>query len=185
MWMPPPSERSRAGQRTRHCRLSPAIGRDRLAVVARTVAHGIASTAAVPVRWSATENVVWRTPVPGRGHSSPVIVGDRVFLTTAEDKAQVQSVLAFDRGSGKQLWKIDVSRGGFPRRHSSSRTHTPRRPLPATASVCWSRSSITKPSGHGSCRSTANKCGKRRSGHSILNRMNMAMPLRRFSTAGP
>ena len=37
----------------------------------------------VPTRWSATENVAWKTAVPGAGHSSPIVWGERVFLTTA------------------------------------------------------------------------------------------------------
>lgn len=35
----------------------------------------------LPVSWSATENVRWKTPLPGPGHSSPIIWGDRIFLT--------------------------------------------------------------------------------------------------------
>ena len=37
----------------------------------------------LPDDWSATRNVLWKTPIPGRGHSSPVVWGDRIFLTTA------------------------------------------------------------------------------------------------------
>jgi outer membrane protein assembly factor BamB len=49
---------------------------------------GVAETsAALPVRWSATENVAWVTEVPGRGWSSPVVWGDRVFVTSAVNKA--------------------------------------------------------------------------------------------------
>ncbi len=66
-----------------------------------------------PTQWSRDKNVVWRVPVPGRGHSSPIVLGDRVFLTTADEKEQVQSVLCFDRATGKQVWKTDVHRGGF------------------------------------------------------------------------
>jgi outer membrane protein assembly factor BamB len=44
----------------------------------RGIAHGT-----IPLRWSATENVLWRTPIPGRGHSSPVVWDELVFLTTA------------------------------------------------------------------------------------------------------
>lgn len=36
-----------------------------------------------PVRWSRTENIVWRTPIEGRGHSTPVVIGNRVLVTTA------------------------------------------------------------------------------------------------------
>src|SRR5947208_10352801 len=38
-----------------------------------------------PTRWSATDNVVWNVPVPGKGHSSPVLWGDRIYLTTADE----------------------------------------------------------------------------------------------------
>src|SRR5262245_20959278 len=36
-----------------------------------------------PLRWSDKENIAWKAAVPGKGHSSPVIWGDRIFLTTA------------------------------------------------------------------------------------------------------
>ena len=38
---------------------------------------------AAPVRWSTTENVKWKTPIPGKGHSTPIIWEDRIYLTTA------------------------------------------------------------------------------------------------------
>ncbi len=85
--------------------------------------NGIAVTGAdVPTKWSETENVVWKTPVPGRGHSSPIVVGDKVFLETADEAKKVQSVVAFDRKTGKQLWKTDVSTGGFARKNHPKNT---------------------------------------------------------------
>jgi len=47
-------------------------------------ARGVALAEGLPDRWSATENVAWKTDIPGRGWSSPVVVGNRVFLTTCE-----------------------------------------------------------------------------------------------------
>ena len=44
---------------------------------------GISQDANPPIEWSATENVLWKTPIPGKGHSSPIIHGDRAFVTTA------------------------------------------------------------------------------------------------------
>ena len=44
---------------------------------------GIAAEAAYPEEWSVDRNVAWKTPVPGRGHSSPIVWGDRIFLTTS------------------------------------------------------------------------------------------------------
>src|SRR5258706_720198 len=59
----------------------------------------------VPVHWSATSNVVWKTEIPGRGHSSPIVWGDRIFLLTAiEDKLE-RTVVCLDRKSGAILWQ--------------------------------------------------------------------------------
>lgn len=66
-----------------------------------------------PTEWDRDKNVVWSTKISGRGHSSPIVLGKRIFLTTADEKEQVQSVLCFDRDTGKQLWMTDVHRGGF------------------------------------------------------------------------
>lgn len=85
--------------------------------------NGVATTSAAPLTtWNATTGIRWKTPVPGRGHSSPIVVGDRVYLATADEAAQVHSVLAFDRATGDQQWKVDVSRGGFPERNHPKNT---------------------------------------------------------------
>ena len=62
----------------------------------------------IPLTWSKSENVVWKAPVPGRGHGSPVIVGQRVFLQTADEEQGLQLVLCYDRGNGKEMWKVEV-----------------------------------------------------------------------------
>ena len=46
-------------------------------------ARGVATNASLPEHWSATENVAWKAEIPGRGWSSPIVWGERVFLTTA------------------------------------------------------------------------------------------------------
>jgi outer membrane protein assembly factor BamB len=73
-----------------------------------------------PTEWSATKNVAWKAPVPGRGHSSPTVVGSRVFLATADEQAETQSVLCYDRATGKQLWETVVHRGGLMRKNEKS-----------------------------------------------------------------
>jgi len=73
--------------------------------------NGIAAGEKPPVQWSGSSNILWKTPVPGRGHGSPAVAGDRVFLATADEKKGVQSVLCFHRDTGKQLWKTDVHKG--------------------------------------------------------------------------
>lgn len=45
--------------------------------------QGVAAGAKVPLEWSETKNVLWKTELPGRGHSSPIVWGDRIFVTTA------------------------------------------------------------------------------------------------------
>ncbi|MBX3437312.1 MAG: PQQ-binding-like beta-propeller repeat protein [Planctomycetaceae bacterium] len=75
-----------------------------------------------PIEWSARENVIWKTPVPGRGHSSPTIVGNRIFLATADEDRQQQGVVAFDRETGEQVWVTEISSGGFPKTHPKN-TH--------------------------------------------------------------
>lgn len=83
--------------------------------------NGVAATGA-PVKFSDVEGAIWKSPVPGRGHSSPTVVGDRVFLSTADEKVKAQSVLAFDRTSGKKLWSVEISKGGFPAKNHPKNT---------------------------------------------------------------
>ncbi|MCA9120912.1 MAG: PQQ-binding-like beta-propeller repeat protein [Planctomycetaceae bacterium] len=88
--------------------------------------NGIAAEGQTPpVAWSDNKAIVWKTPVPGRGHSSPIVFGDRIFLTTADDSSQTQGVVAFDRFTGKQLWMVPVSQGGFPETHKKNTHATP------------------------------------------------------------
>jgi outer membrane protein assembly factor BamB len=84
--------------------------------------NGIAAQQSVPTKFGDRENVVWKSPIPGRGHSSPIVVGDRIFLATSQKAPQVQSVLAFDRKTGRQLWKTDISEGGFPAKNHAKNT---------------------------------------------------------------
>lgn len=73
-----------------------------------TTGQGIAPSADLPVKWSERRNIVWKTPVEGIGYSSPVVSGDRIWLTTAiPDKGQLL-VLVLDRVSGRQLLEIPV-----------------------------------------------------------------------------
>ncbi len=69
-----------------------------------------------PPLWSATENIVWKTPVPGRGHGSPIVVGQHVYLTAADEQQDRQSVLCFDRATGTVIWERVVHEGGISRK---------------------------------------------------------------------
>ncbi len=71
---------------------------------------GRSSEKGLPLKWSATENIAWKTPIPGVGHSSPVIFGDRVFLTSCIQKAKdgTRVLICLDRKTGRPLWQRDV-----------------------------------------------------------------------------
>ena len=59
----------------------------------------------VPVKWSATQNIAWRAPLPGRGHASPVVWGDRIFVVTALQEQQQHLLLCLDRSNAEVLWQ--------------------------------------------------------------------------------
>lgn len=69
----------------------------------------------VPTEFNDQQNVRWKADVPGRGHADPTIVGDRIFLSTAEQQPESQSVVCFDRQSGDLLWQQTLHQGGFER----------------------------------------------------------------------
>jgi outer membrane protein assembly factor BamB len=67
-----------------------------------------------PTQWSSTKNVEWQVNLPGRGHSSPIVCGEAVYVATADDRNEIQSVLAVDRNDGAILWETTVHEGSFP-----------------------------------------------------------------------
>ena len=107
-------------------------------------ASGVVLDADLPTTWNVEsgENIAWKAPIPGLGHSSPVVWGDRIFLTTAvdaageaslevglygridpvEDEGEIEwQVLALDRHSGEILWN-QVAHRGVPavKRHTKA-----------------------------------------------------------------
>jgi hypothetical protein len=96
-------------------------------------AQGISTNANLPQHWSATENVAWIAEIPGRGWSSPIVWGDRVFVTTAINSGITEppkkglymggerpdsprpdhewKVICLDLASGKIRWEHVVHRG--------------------------------------------------------------------------
>jgi outer membrane protein assembly factor BamB len=74
--------------------------------------QGLVTGANYTDTWSATDRVVWRTPVPGTGHSSPIVWKDHVFLTTAFRDGAEMSVLAFNRSDGRLLWNTRIQSQG-------------------------------------------------------------------------
>lgn len=96
-------------------------------------ARGVSANAKLPARWSATENVDWKAEIPGRGWSSPIVWGDRVFMTTVVNHGATEEpkkglyfggnrpeapkmehewkVLCLDIATGRQRWEKTVQRG--------------------------------------------------------------------------
>jgi outer membrane protein assembly factor BamB len=92
-------------------------------------AQGNSAETGLPLRWSATENVGWMTPLPGESSSSPIVWADHVFVTTATDNGESCRVLAIDRLSGRILWNQEVFKQ-VPRRKEGRNTYAT--PTPAT-----------------------------------------------------
>src|SRR4051812_15668219 len=57
-----------------------------------------------PIQWSESEGILWKVPIPGKGHGSPTIVGEGIFFPTSDPRTKSQSVLCLDRTTGKQIW---------------------------------------------------------------------------------
>lgn len=76
--------------------------------------NGIATDQAPVTIWNEQTNIRWRTEIPGRGHSSPIVVGDTIYLATAKESEQQQVVMAFDRFTGIPKWNQVVHQDGFP-----------------------------------------------------------------------
>ncbi|MEN8847201.1 MAG: PQQ-binding-like beta-propeller repeat protein [Akkermansiaceae bacterium] len=87
-----------------------------------------ASSVKPVTEWSTEKNVLWKTKIPGRGHSSPIITGKRIYLTTADLEKATQSLIALDRTSGTVLWEKVIHKGGLAKevhRENSHASSTP------------------------------------------------------------
>lgn len=72
-------------------------------------ANGISTDKNLPVKLGTNENVRWRAPLPERGNSSPIVWGDRVFVTQAVNSENRRTIMCFDRANGKLLWQSGVT----------------------------------------------------------------------------
>ena len=159
-----------------------------------------ADDAALPDRWSATENVVWKLDVPGVGWSSPVVWGDHVFVTAVinsgpAEAAEARAVHGRRAPRLHSAASMDGARRRFhdrqgalvegrahrrrPEGRSISRTATRRRRRSPTASACMSTSATSASS---SSTWKAHPSGRSRSGRSRPG-TDGAPPRRPFSTA--
>src|SRR4030095_13461245 len=72
--------------------------------------QGTSDERGLPLNWSETRNVRWKVPIPGKGWSSLVIQGDRIWLTTATEDGKSLRAIAVDRNSGAIVQNIEVFR---------------------------------------------------------------------------
>ena len=85
--------------------------------------HGDGSSAEkkLPLKWSPTENVRWKVKLPGPGSSTPIIWGDRIFLTQSLNKeGSERAVMCFDRSEGKLLWQKSIPFEGKESTHATN-----------------------------------------------------------------
>ncbi|MDA8743110.1 PQQ-like beta-propeller repeat protein [Rubripirellula amarantea] len=84
-----------------------------------------------PIRWNIDtgENVLWQTKIPGRGHSSPIVVAESIFLTTADANEKTQSLVKINRKSGRLMNSWVLHRGTLPAQIHSNNSYAS--PTPA------------------------------------------------------
>jgi len=70
--------------------------------------QGNSPATGVPLTWSTTQNVAWKTPLPGSGWSSPVVVGEQIWLTAASNEGRSFHALCLDKATGKITRDVEV-----------------------------------------------------------------------------
>lgn len=88
---------------------------------------GVSSEKNLPTRWSSTENIAWKTDLPGQGASSPIVFGQRIYLTSQTDDSGLH-VLAYDRKSGALIWDREIAMGKL----RANNLHNMASPTPVT-----------------------------------------------------
>ncbi|MEI9898349.1 MAG: PQQ-binding-like beta-propeller repeat protein [Chthoniobacter sp.] len=80
---------------------------------------GTSAEKQVPLTWDATkgEGVAWVAEIPGEGHSSPIVLGQRVFVTAALPETEDRLLLCLDRDSGREIWRRTVFTSPLERKH--------------------------------------------------------------------
>jgi outer membrane protein assembly factor BamB len=70
---------------------------------------GLVKGETVPLKWDTKHNVRWRVPLPDRGNSTPIVWGDKVFITQATEADKRRTVMCFDKRTGELLWRSGVT----------------------------------------------------------------------------
>ena len=72
----------------------------------------------VPIRWSGTQNILWKVPIPGKGHASPIVWSKHIFVVTAIKEKKQRILLCLDRKDGKILWQRVILEAPLERTNS-------------------------------------------------------------------
>src|SRR5688572_33108507 len=72
--------------------------------------QGVSEEKGLPLTWSENKNIRWKMAIPGKGWSSPVVQGDRIWLTTATEEGKSLRAISIDRNSGAILQNVEVFR---------------------------------------------------------------------------
>lgn len=70
--------------------------------------QGISTETDLPLKWGPDENIAWKIEVPGQGSSSPMIYGDKLFLSTATDEGRSRRLICYDKNTGDEIWNVEV-----------------------------------------------------------------------------
>lgn len=88
--------------------------------------QGHSDATGLPLRWSESENIVWKTPIHDLGYSTPVVWGDQIWLTTATRDGKILYAVCVDLDSGEIVHDVDVFRPEKPQRiHRNNSYATP------------------------------------------------------------
>ena len=88
--------------------------------------NGVSGETGLPVKWSPTENVGWKLPMPSRTGATPIIWGNVIFLNVAtEEKTGDLELWAVDRAKGEILWKRPVAGGNNMQRKQNMSSPSP------------------------------------------------------------
>ena len=71
--------------------------------------QGFSVDTVVPLSWDQTKNVRWRTALPHPGNSSPIVYGEKIFITISDPSGQSRAIHCYDRSNGKKLWEKVVN----------------------------------------------------------------------------
>lgn len=91
--------------------------------------QGHAQVGTIPTAWSETDNIVWKTPIAGRGWSSPVVWGNQIWFTTALDEGKSLQALCVDARSGKIVHEIEVFQVAEPLKINAKNSHASPTPV--------------------------------------------------------